>query len=277
LRVCPLRPGSGRFGDECALRPCGGDDQQDAKGGAMKNILWSFGLVFLSINIFGQNVKVLEKNSDYQKQRKVDAFEFIDYGFDNNKIERIAVLKGEALLSGKATLSNLFQSFRDTANSLGANSFLIAHTAKFADTLSITILVYSMDEQAMKANFDLYPRNMVYVFGDYNKGEGSGRTIKLNKQKIELLPMEYVACQNKVGEYISVGIGGFLGSKTEILGTEDRLPLFLSLSGFGVGPGGSYNNMGISFHTGRIYPVEMNFGQFLINILTEKPDIVLDN
>jgi hypothetical protein len=63
-----------------------------------------------------------------------------------------------------------------------------------------------MDEQAMKANFDLYPRNMVYVFGDHNKRKGSGRIIKLNKQKIELLPMEYVACQNEVGEYISVGI-----------------------------------------------------------------------
>jgi hypothetical protein len=66
-----------------------------------------------------------------------------------------------------------------------------------------------------------------------------------------------------------VGIGGFLGAKVDIYGREERLPVYLSLNGFGIGPG-SFNQISVSFNTGRIYPVEMNFGQFLINILPKK-------
>ena len=81
--------------------------------------------------------------------------------------------------------------------------------------------------------------------------------------------MEYISYQNKTGEDATVSIGGLLGAKVWIAVQERRLPKHLSVNGFGVGPG-AVNTVSISFNTGRIYPIELNFGAFLVKVLYEK-------
>ncbi len=235
----------------------------------MKNLLFG-SFLLISICTFGQNIQVIDKNENFQKQGQVKIFEFIDEKIDLNEFDKIASLKSYSVNSGKSTLDKLFNSFWAVANEYGANSYRITEVDTKSDTTFVQIAIYCLSDDEMKSNFDSYLQNMVYVLGDLDKQKSSGKNIKVNKEKMTLLPMEYMARQNKVGEYVSVSIGGFTGAKTDIKGREGRLPQFLSLSGFGVGPSANYNTIGISISTGRIYPVDLNLGHFLIHILAEK-------
>lgn len=231
-------------------------------------------LAFLLLTIstltaaFGQNVTIVTQFPQAGKHT-VKSFDLIDSSFNLSGQEKIATLKGFSLNAGKQTLVALFNSFWDYANKLGGNSFTIDSTFNTNDTTSVILTIYHLSDEDLKRNFGLYPKNMVYVIGDIDKRQ-SAKNIKFNEQKVLLNPMEYISYQNQAGEEAIVSIGGFLGAKVWIEGKEGRLPKHLSVNGFGVGPGGSYNSVGISFNTGRIYPVELNIGQFLVKILKEQ-------
>ena len=234
----------------------------------MKRIL-TFVLFFFCIFSFAQEVKVIEQNEDYIKKETSDKFEFINEGFDLTNCEKIVVLEGFTINSGKNTLVSLFNYFWKIANDYGANAYKIDKIETISGTTHIQISAYHFDEKAFEKNFSQYLKNKVYVFGDLDVKKGKTKKINLNKQKVELSPLEYISYQNEVGKYATVSIGGLLGAKVDIFGKEERLPVYLSLNGFRIGPGNNYE-IGLSFNTGRIYPIDMNFGQFLINILAEK-------
>jgi hypothetical protein len=178
----------------------------------------------LYIYSFGQNVQVFEKNSNYNSQTKSKTFNHINNKFNIIvEFERIAILKGYTTNSNKHTLFDLFNDFQDTATNFGANSFIVDDVISNADTTVVQISIYSLSDSAIESNFDLYPENMIYIFGDLNKNK-KGRTFKLNGQKLTLLPMQYISYQNKSGEYAKISIGGFTGASRKIKGEEGRLP-----------------------------------------------------
>ena len=225
-------------------------------------------LTALSIIGFGQNVEIINKNDNPNKAINSDAFDYIEKGYDLKSENYIATMKGFVTNSRKSILPVLFNTFWLKANELGANSFYIEKVKNDSDTIYVEISVYNISDSDIEKNFDLYPKNMVYVIGDIDKMQ-TPKKIKFNNVKMTLYPMEYISYQNKIGEDAILSIGGFLGAKVWIRGKENRLPKHLSLNGLSVGPG-SYNDLSISFNTGRVYPVELNFGQFLINVLTKK-------
>jgi hypothetical protein len=224
-------------------------------------------LTTLSLLGFGQNLEIININDNPNKAINPVFFENIDRGFDLKPEDYIATLKG-FVVNSKESVFILFYRFWQKANELGANSFLIEKVKNNSDTIYVELSIYNIGESEMQKNYDLYPKNMVYVIGDIDKRKTT-KKIKFNKEKMILAPMEFISYQNKIDEYAILGIGGFFGAKVKIKGKDSRLPEYLSLNGFGVGPG-NYNQISISFNTGRIYPVDLNFGQFLIHILTEK-------
>ena len=239
----------------------------------MKKMFYKFigfiGIITISVSSFAQEVQIIEKNENYVQKEKVEKFEFIDKNLNLTNREKIAVLKGYSTNYGKNTLISLFNKLWEMSNKFGANSYFIDKVERVADTIYVQISTYYLDNMTFEDNFKLYPQNMVYVFGDLDIKKGTTKKIKLNENKVELAPFEYIGAQNEVGKYLTVSIGGFLGAKVDIKGREERLPMYLSLTGFGIGPG-SFNQVSVSFNTGRIYPVDMNFGQFLIYIMTKK-------
>ncbi len=231
-----------------------------------KGILILFSL--FSMISYAQEVKITDKNNNPSKAINPDAFDYIDKQYELQEDMYIATLNGFVINSGKSILSNLFNSFWQKANELGANSFRIEDVKNDNDTIEIEISVYNLTDIKFDAMVKLYPTNMVYVIGDIDKRQ-TPKKIKFNNEKLELAPMEFIAYQNEIDKDAILSIGGFLGAKVWIKGQENRLPKHLSLSGFGVGPG-RYDEISISFNTGRIYPVDLNFGQFLIDALTER-------
>ena len=218
---------------------------------------------------YAQEVQVVEHNESYKKETTED-FEFIDDDFDLTDYEKIVVLEGYTTNSGKNTLVSLFNYFWKTANDYGANAYIIDRVETKSNATHVQISTYYFDEEDFEANINLYPPNMVYIFGDLDVKKGSVKNIRLDKEKVALYPFEYISYKNKVGQYTTVSIGGLLGAKVELYGKKGMLPVYLSLNGFSIGSGYGIGEVGLSFNTGSIYPVDMNFGQFLITILTEQ-------
>ena len=217
--------------------------------------------------VFGQNVQVVNQYTETEKHT-VKTFDLVDNAFNLTGKPKVATLKGFSLNTGKQTIAALFNSFWDNANKLGGNTFTLDSVSNSNDTTTIVLTVYYLSENDKKNNFDLYPKNMVYVIGDIDKKQKS-KTIKFNNRKLSLAPMQYLSYQNSIGEEAIVSIGGILGAKVWIVGKEGRLPKHLSVNGFGIDPG-SFNTVSVSFNTGRIYPVDLNFGQFLVKVLKEQ-------
>ena len=234
----------------------------------MKNIL-ILTLVSFCISSYAQEVQIVAKNDNYIQKEIVVGFEFINSKMNLINQEKVVVLKGFSINSGKNTLIRLFNTFGIMSNNFGANSYIIDEVERVFDTVYVQISAYYLDSTALEDNAKLYPQNMVYVLGDIDIKNGKEKKIKLNGTNIKLAPLEYAAFQNEVGKHVTVSVGGSFGAKVDIKGIEEKLPVYLAFSGFAMGPG-YFNPISVRVSTGKIHPVEMNFGQFLTAVLTKK-------
>jgi len=238
----------------------------------LKLFLMFFGIPLCSI---AQMVQVIERDMDYISPGGITQFQYISKNLDVSNIPKIASLKATCINTAGETVVHLFNLLWETANNLGANSFKIDTVEnKSKEYISLNLSIYYLTTEELEINSGLFPPNLVYVFGDFDKKVQGNKTIKFNNDKIELPPMEYVSYQNKAGEEAIVSIGGITGAKVWIVGEEGRLPKHLSLNGFSIGPAGfSSNQISISINTGRIYPIDFDFGQFLVEVLEENRKI----
>jgi hypothetical protein len=119
----------------------------------------------------------------------------------------------------------------------------------------------------------LYPCNKIYVFGDFILSTfktkiPKKRKIKVNKEKIDVYPLSYYKYQSNIGENVNIHIGGFSGTGYSQRGEAGKTSVYLLLGSGTIKPivtpmGGA----GVSFSNGNIYPLDMNFGQFMAEIL----------
>jgi hypothetical protein len=218
-----------------------------------------------------QRVEIVDQNENFTMDEKQEEFYYIEKEFPLSNDRWLATLDGFCTNTQKSTLEDLFLDFWETANTLGANSFFIDDFFNTPDTTFVTISVFNLTESELDANYELYPHNRIYVFGDMvrSKATAKGQTIKFNSEKIILYPLKYYTYQNAVGEESSVSIGGIFGSKYVLEGKEDNLPVYLSFGGLKVAPALHSGGVGLNFSSGSIYPFFMNFGQFLVEILEE--------
>ncbi|MDR0864051.1 MAG: hypothetical protein LBO74_03850 [Candidatus Symbiothrix sp.] len=148
--------------------------------------------------------------------------------------------------------------------SRGQNVAIIEENADFAITEKQTEFYYIEKEFSLSNDGWL----ATYVFGDLTHSDtNKGRNIKFNTEKITIYPLEYYSYQIPIDKEASVSIGGIFGTKYVLKGKEGRLPVYLSLGGFRAAPSVQMGGVGVSFSTGSIYPLDMNLGQFLVEIL----------
>ncbi|MCB0496695.1 MAG: hypothetical protein KDC79_11220 [Cyclobacteriaceae bacterium] len=235
----------------------------------MKKLLPSV-FLFISCFSFGQTTEVLEESNNSIGLSETKEFHCVPQEVHLSDAYKRAVLKGTVTNNKKQTIVDIFNDFWKKSNEMGANAFHI-DSVQYHSIVSIkfTITVYSLSETQIDSIYMLYPTNKIYILGDLNPEALKFKpiTIKVNNIKTELPPTKYLSYQNKIDGETIISKGGLMGTKVWIRWKEDRLPLYLSVNGFGVGPGSSVGVMGISFNTGRINSVDMNFGEFLIETL----------
>lgn len=235
-----------------------------------KNVI-SFLLLFfilfgMKTHIFAQKAEIVYKNKDYKSRQKGRFFEFIHDDFDISKLTLIAKLKGISLNTGKQNLQKIYNSFYYNANQLGANSFQIDTIIGVeTDTISIIISVYKISKEERKNNSNLFSGHSIIIIGGLIKDEQS-LSFKVNDEKAKISTLEYLEYPlDKEGE-LKISVGSILGATTTFKDYPERKPTYISLHGVGVGSG-NYGATSISVNTGRIYPVDMSFGYFLIQAL----------
>ena len=227
-------------------------------------------------SLWGQEVAVIEQNEAFSVSEKQQEFYYIEEDFPLTDDRWIATLEGFCTNTKKSNLEHLFYDFWNTANAMGANAFFIEDFSNTKDTISVIISIYDLKEEELDDNYELYSCNKIYVFGDLiasnlRTKNPKNRGIKINKEKIKIYPLSYYEYQSGNTEKVNISIGGFMGSSYTRMGEAGKASAYLSLGGGTLKPAVSpMGGVGITFSSGSIYPLEMNFGQFLVEILENR-------
>lgn len=226
-------------------------------------------LIFFSVQCYAQKIEVSARNSNFLKPEKNSKdFYYIYKEYTIPMQVEIATLSAYTINNKKNNLSRLFYGLWEKANELGANSYRVLKIEGHNDSIQVSIRIARLSEEQLDANYDLYKRNMVYVIGNLVKSK-KPRTIKFNRKKIKLAPLEFIAYQNKIGADAILSVGGISGAKIWIKGKKNRKPKFLTFTNYGVGIG-MVGAPGIAVNTGRIHTIDRSFGYFLLDILSKK-------
>lgn len=217
-----------------------------------------------------QEIRIIEQNENFAFPGQQEEFYYIENDFSPQDANWVASLEGLCMHTKKSNLAHLFFDFWEAANELGANSFFVEEIYSGTDTIAIRIAVFYLTEEEIDANFELYPKNRIYIFGDLtNHSKAKEKNIKINGEKVNVYPLSYYEHCNSIGQETVVSIGGFMGSKYILKGKEGQLSVYMTLSGFEMAPEARMSGLGVSFSTGGIHPLDMNLGQFLVVILQE--------
>jgi hypothetical protein len=213
-------------------------------------------------------ITIVEQNEDFVISEKQEEFYCIEEEFPLTDDRWLATLEGCCTNTKKSNLEDLFYDFWKTANELGANAFYIEDFSNTQDTTVVTISVFNLTEKELDDNYQLYPCNNIYVFGDLiASSSNKGRNFTVNKEKITVYPLSYYRYQSEVGEKVNISVGGAFGSGYTRKGEVNKPSIYLSLGGLKVRPRITPGGAGLSFNTGSIFPLDMNFGHFLAEIL----------
>ncbi|MDR0231523.1 MAG: hypothetical protein LBI82_05325 [Dysgonamonadaceae bacterium] len=221
----------------------------------------------------GQNITVIEQNETFTVSEKQKEFYYIEKDFSLTDDGWIATLEGFCTNTKKSNLEHLFYDFWETANAMGANAFFIEDFSNAMDTIFVVISIFNLTEKELDDNYELYSCNKIYVFGDlitsnFNTKIPKSRNISVNKEKVKVYPLSYYEYQSDINEKVNISIGGILGSGYIRKGETGKVSAYLSLGGGTIRPAITpMGGVGVNFSTGSIYPLDMNFGQFLAEIL----------
>ena len=74
--------------------------------------------------------------------------------------------------------------------------------------------MFTLTDQEMEVNAGSYGQNMIYVVGNPDGTVKKGKAFRLNGEKLHLMPLHYVAVQNRPGQETTLSVGGFMVGKT---------------------------------------------------------------
>jgi hypothetical protein len=236
-------------------------------------------VLFLSsiVAASGQDVDILDLNHDFFKEEESKEFYYVAEDYPLSLENWVASIRGVCLTTNESNLERMFDRFYRMNQKMGANSFKVDSSLIAADSITVFISLYHLSDEELDANWDLYPCNRVYVFGDVICSESSkSRRVKINKESVGIAPLTYAMFQNEIGEKVNVSIGGFFGAKYSAKGKEGKESVYISLGGGSVSPvavptmsrpGMPGAGIGVQVSTGSLIRLDMNYGQFLEAIL----------
>ncbi len=233
----------------------------------MKHNAFLFFLLAWSVCIgaSAQTVKVV-RESPVSREAQTQDFAFIEPQTDSARFAFVATLE-VTREEPDADLQTLYEKLKKKAQKLGANCFRLRSHEILSYKTTLTLDVFYGTDSVLEANGENHEKNVVYLFGSSNRKDNSC-TFKLNDEKKELKGGSFYRIPLQVGKQITLSKGGFTGASVTLTGKEKQPALFLSLTGFGVGPGPFVPGMSmIAFNTGRIEAMERSFGRLLVTVL----------
>jgi hypothetical protein len=239
----------------------------------MKSILKLFLTIILLLNtflIFSQTVEILNQ-SDKKFASPTNDFAYIENKSDTTKFEFVAAIK--ATDNNKTTnIQTLYNSILDKAKSIGANCFKLNSYLRNDTTNDVVLILdtYFGNDSSVNDNFAVHEKNTVFIFCNDKINESETFNFKINGDKKKIKSGTYYKEIIKEGQEIKLNKGGFTGMTMWFTWKKGKPATFLTLTGFGLGGGPiPYGTIGVSFNTGRIYPIDEDLGTLLAQILKE--------
>lgn len=235
----------------------------------MKNLLIL--TVLLLANLANsQKVEFIEKNDTIQKPKWQ---QFVYLFPETNKSNAILVSKVKVTGNIK-NITAMFETIKSETQKIGSNAFVVENFNKIdTENGELVLSTYFCEEELLEENFLNTPKNKIYIFGNQNMINDKKQSFKVEGIKHEIDNGKFAVFEVEIGKEVKINKGGFSGMTLLIVGQENKAATFLSFSGLGLGGGNynpGYNQVGVSFNTGRINKIEQNFAMALTKIFDEQ-------
>lgn len=229
--------------------------------------------IYISLTCIGialaQNISAIKQGETLEKVRQNAPFHFIHRTIDTTSLIFIGTFRASGN-GNKSSIELLYNTIQSASKKNGANSFKLISVKRNQEQEygELVLETYYSTEETIHRSEESKRKNLIYIFSGESKGDGKVSTFKINDVRKELENGKYMRLELAEGEEIKISKGGITGTTAWFTGKADKPATYLSLTGFGVGPGvGQPGTVGLSFNTGRIYPMDKNLGELLTYIL----------
>lgn len=218
---------------------------------------------------WAQTLTVLEINDTLQRP-KYQQFIYLSPTTSVDQAVFVAKIKASGSLKN---ISDLFDEIKVKAQAYGANAFqFVAFTAANAQEGELTLATFYAEDALLDRNFEVLPKNKLYVFGNDNFLETKTQSYKVQGQKQEIASGQFQVFDLSLQDEWRINKGGFTGMTLILSKQTEGFCYFLNFGGIGltgaaVNP---YGGIGVSISTGSICHVEPNLALLLLHIFTEK-------
>lgn len=239
----------------------------------MRTILFIYlTLVTLTVS-HSQDVELVKIGTTLKKVKQYAEFHFLHKDIDTTALTFVGTFKASGI-GNKSYFENLYFSIESAAKKIGANSFRVVNIKRTEekDVSELMLETYFSPESTIIQSNNLKEKNLVFIFSSERKTSNKTMIFKVNDEQKELSGGKYLTYELSEGEKIKISKGGLTGATAWLTGKKDEQSTYLSLTGFGLGPSvPPPGTIGLSFNTGRIYPMDKNLGE-LLTLILERED-----
>lgn len=226
---------------------------------AFKKVIILFVLT-LSLPVFGQKVRSLRMNNNYEKYRDSRNFDYVHEDFDSTKLTWVADIRVEFDTIIPGIIGEAFKRVKERANKNGASGFRIIDSDifKLGRGKYIDVAVYWVRMEDRGDLMALHQTNKVYLFGFLgHHREIQGYNVKIQDEEFIMKALTYREYEFPVKTKVAVQLGSKArGAKVHCIMEERMYPKFYY-----------FNVVKGSFKNSWIDEYGLAYGHFLTQIL----------
>lgn len=226
----------------------------------MKNLLIVSCFLFLYNSLYGQSIKVLGVNDDYERYRNSHHFDYIHDDFDTSKLVWVADLRVEFDTVLRGMIGESYSELKKKANRYGANAFSVigSDIYTFGQEKYIDLRVFWLRMEDRGENMAMHRSNDVYLFGflGYHL-EIEGYDVQIQDNDFIMRSLSYRHYTYPIKTDVTLQLGSKVrGANTSFKMEERMYPKFFY-----------FNMVKGSFKNAYIDEYSLSFGTFLTKIL----------
>lgn len=174
-------------------------------------------LFFICFCLQAQLVKVTDRANVKIKKRSKH-FQHLHEDFPVDSLQYIATISGEA-----KNVQTLYTFLRNEAHELKGNFYDMTVFTQKGGKYQIEWKLYFGSDSLTFVNYNLYPKNEIYLFSEFKRGEHYW----INNKKIEIPKWSYYKLKLAIDDSVFVNVGSVFKNKNLLKGSESNSPIYL--------------------------------------------------
>jgi len=179
--------------------------------------VFCFSLFILVSFSQAQLVKVTDR-ADVKIKKRSKHFQHLHEDFPMDSLQYVATICGEA-----KKVETLFSFLRSEAHELKGNFYDMTVFTQKGGKYQIEWKLYFGSDSLAIANYNLYPKNEIYLFSEFKRGEHYW----INNKKIEVPKWSYYKLTLTSSDSMFVNIGSVFKKKNLLKGSDSNAPIYI--------------------------------------------------